>query len=32
MARFSELVDEVGYTEIDIRSTKLPVSAADREQ
>ena len=32
MARFSELVDEVAYTEVDIRHTKLPVSAADREQ
>ena len=32
MARFSEVVDELAYTEIDIRHTKLPVSAADREQ
>ncbi|KAK0707348.1 glycoside hydrolase superfamily [Lasiosphaeris hirsuta] len=32
MARFSELVSELAYTEIDIRHTKLPTSAADREQ
>jgi endo-1,4-beta-xylanase len=32
MARFSELVDEVAFTEVDIRHTKLPVSADDREQ
>jgi endo-1,4-beta-xylanase len=32
MAAFSEVVDEVAYTEIDIRHTKLPTSAADREQ
>jgi endo-1,4-beta-xylanase len=30
MARFSELVDEVAFTEVDIRHTKLPVSADDR--
>ncbi|KAK4444038.1 family 10 putative glycoside hydrolase [Podospora aff. communis PSN243] len=32
MARFSELVEEVAFTEVDIRHTKLPTSAADREQ
>ncbi|KAK4463591.1 endo-1,4-beta-xylanase D [Cladorrhinum samala] len=32
MALFSELVDEVAFTEVDIRHTKLPTSAADREQ
>ncbi|KAG7285672.1 hypothetical protein NEMBOFW57_007965 [Staphylotrichum longicolle] len=32
MAKFSELVDEVAFTEVDIRHTKLPVSAEDREQ
>jgi endo-1,4-beta-xylanase len=32
MARFSELVSELAYTEIDIRHTKMPVTAADREQ
>ncbi|KAK5657942.1 hypothetical protein OQA88_2494 [Cercophora sp. LCS_1] len=32
MARFSELVEELAYTEVDIRHTKLPTSAADREQ
>jgi endo-1,4-beta-xylanase len=32
MARFSELVEEVAYTEVDIRHTKLPTTAADREQ
>jgi endo-1,4-beta-xylanase len=32
LARFSELVSELAYTEIDIRHTKMPVTAADREQ
>ncbi|KAK4655119.1 hypothetical protein QC762_404530 [Podospora pseudocomata] len=32
MARFSELVDEVAFTEVDIRHTKLPIGAAEREQ
>ncbi|KAK3380913.1 glycoside hydrolase superfamily [Podospora didyma] len=32
MAAFSLLVEEVAYTEVDIRHTKLPTSAADREQ
>ncbi len=32
MARFAELVDEVAFTEVDIRHKQLPVSAADREQ
>ena len=32
MARFSELVEEVAYTEVDIRHTALPTTAADREQ
>ncbi|KAK0613307.1 glycoside hydrolase superfamily [Immersiella caudata] len=32
MARFSELVQEVAFTEVDIRHTKLPTTAADREQ
>jgi len=32
MARFSELVAEVAYTEVDIRHTKLPIGAAEREQ
>ena len=32
MARFLQLVDELAYTEIDIRHTKLPVSAQDRQQ
>ncbi|KAK0710316.1 glycoside hydrolase superfamily [Lasiosphaeria miniovina] len=32
MAAFSQLVDELAYTEIDIRHTKLPTTAADREQ
>ncbi len=32
MAKFSEFVDEVALTEVDIRHTKLPVSAQDRAQ
>lgn len=32
MARFAELVDEVAFTEVDIRHTKLPTTAADVEQ
>lgn len=32
MARLSQLVNEVAFTEVDIRHTKLPVTAADREQ
>ncbi|KAK3903605.1 endo-1,4-beta-xylanase D [Staphylotrichum tortipilum] len=32
MAQFAELVDEVAFTEVDIRHTKLPVTAEDREQ
>ncbi|KAK4187688.1 endo-1,4-beta-xylanase D [Podospora australis] len=32
MAKFGELVDEVAFTEVDIRHTKLPTTAADRDQ
>ncbi len=32
MAKFSELVDEVAYTEVDIRQQKMPTTAADHEQ
>jgi endo-1,4-beta-xylanase len=32
MARFAEVISEVAFTEVDIRHTKLPVTAADREQ
>jgi endo-1,4-beta-xylanase len=32
MSRFSELVSELAYTEIDIRHTQMPASASDREQ
>ncbi|KEZ43728.1 hypothetical protein SAPIO_CDS4357 [Scedosporium apiospermum] len=32
MAFFSEVVDELAYTEVDIRHTKMPVTEADREQ
>ncbi|GAB1315354.1 Beta-xylanase [Madurella fahalii] len=32
MGRFSELVDEIAFTEIDIRHTKLPTTEADKEQ
>ncbi|CAI4214526.1 unnamed protein product [Parascedosporium putredinis] len=32
MAFFSEVVDELAYTEVDIRHTKMPVTDADREQ
>ncbi|KXX82714.1 Endo-1,4-beta-xylanase D [Madurella mycetomatis] len=32
MARFSELVDEIAFTEVDIRHTRLPTTAADKEQ
>lgn len=32
MARFSDLVDEVAFTEVDIRHTQLPTSAKDYEQ
>ena len=32
MKFFSDVVDELAYTEVDIRHTQMPVSAADREQ
>ena len=32
MAKFSELVDEIAFTEVDIRHTKLPTSPGDVEQ
>lgn len=32
MAKFSELVDEIAFTEVDIRHTKLPTTPQDIEQ
>jgi endo-1,4-beta-xylanase len=32
MAKLSELVDELAFTEVDIRHTKLPIGQVEREQ
>lgn len=32
MARFSDLVDEIAFTEVDIRHTKLPTTVVHKEQ